>query len=66
MFNIKKKNRSIALINDTKSFNGPPSSYSIERNEFLKWLELAESTRTKLYKSQVVLTKKFINSNKLN
>jgi len=31
----------------------PPNNYTVERNEFLRWLELAESTRIKLNKTVV-------------
>ena len=56
---------------DTISSSNVPN-YNIEKNEFVKWLELAESTKLKLYKTQVVLIidsfKKFyyIFENKIN
>ena len=40
-------------IADAKSLH-LPSSYSIDKNELIKWLEICESTRIKLQKTQVV------------
>ena len=38
---------------DAKSLH-LPTSYSIASNELIKWLEICESTRIKLQKTQVV------------
>ena len=40
-------------IADARSLN-LPSNYSIDKNELNKWLEICESTRIKLQKTQVV------------
>ncbi len=37
---------------DNKSLK-PISAYTIDKNEFSKWLEICESTRIKLNKTQV-------------